>query len=193
VALYPYLRGLAADAADEGTPIMQPIFLQFPEERWDRVDAYMLGPSLFVAPVVAAGRRALDVALPAGSGWYDWWAGTPATGGEVAAPLDEIPVFARSGAVIPLFDVIPDTLVDGPLDGLLTRSDADLSRTVRVYCGRDGSFTEADGTSYRAAGSCTGTGTTRGEMASGMLTAAGITLTIEGETARSYTLEVVGG
>lgn len=189
-ALYPYLRGLYAQARNDGTPLVRPIFLDHPDEDWGRTDAYLFG-DLLVAPVLTEGAASRDVDLPGDVQWFDWWTGAAATSGSYAAPVDSIPVFAPAGAIIPLHDVVVDTLVDGPIDGLVTRSDADGSREIRVYAGKAGSFTEADGTTYSSDGVATGSGTATGSFSSGSLSAGGLTLDIEGVTTRSYTLVVV--
>ncbi len=188
--LFPYRRGLAEAATETGRPLLLAPFLLYPDEEWGRSDAWLLGPSLFVAPVLEAGVTGRDVALPAGTTWFDFWTGAPAESGWHDVPVDEIAVFAPAGAIVPLFADAPDTLVSGALDGVSTLDDADTARVVRVFAGAAGAFTEADGTAYATDGAATGSGTTTDTFASGSLTAGGLTLTIDGDTERTYTLEV---
>jgi alpha-glucosidase (family GH31 glycosyl hydrolase) len=188
--LYPYLRALGRDASRDGTPLLLAPFLVFPEEPWDRVDAWLLGPSLLVAPVMAEGATARDVQLPAGVAWYDLWTGAPASSGSVDAAVDTIPVFAPAGAVLPMFVDAPDTLVGGPLDGVTTLADVDGRRVVNVYAGAPGSFAEADGTRYSHSGDATSSGTATATFASGTLSAGGLSLEVSGSTEREYTLVV---
>ena len=108
-------------------------------------------------------------------------------------PLDTIAVFAPAGAIVPTFTDAPDTLVTGELNGVTTLDDADAARTVQVFAGAAGHFVEADGTTYTTDGTATGSGSATGTFASGTLTAAGLTLTIDGDTERSYILAVHGG
>jgi alpha-glucosidase len=72
-------------------------------------DEYLLGPDLLVAPVIAAGTTARQVYLPAGD-WYDWHTGE-VTGGRSWAlaptPMDRIPLYARAGAVVPMWPQAP--------------------------------------------------------------------------------------
>lgn len=192
VALFPYLRGLAEAAAERGTPLVRPLFFHYPDEDWGRMDAWLLGPSLLVAPVLEAGVTTLDVSLPSGVQWYDWWTGARAESGSLAAPLGSIPVFAPAGAVVPLFTTPPDSLVPGPLNGIRTLSEADSERTVVVFAGAAGSFTEADGTVYSSDGAGTSSGSATGTFSSGTLKAGGVTLTIEGAVERTYVLQVWG-
>ena len=53
-----------------------------------RTDAWMLGPSLLVAPVQEAGVTGRDVVLPQGSGWFDWRSLQSVETGWFDAPLD---------------------------------------------------------------------------------------------------------
>jgi len=62
----------------------------------------MFGDDLLVAPVHTPGDRR-PIAFPRGE-WTDFWTGEPVTAEkhDAAVPLDEIPVFLRSGAIIPV-------------------------------------------------------------------------------------------
>ena len=65
-------------------------------------DEYLFGPDLLVAPITDENTRR-PVYLPAGD-WTDYWTGAPATGPRtllVDAPADVIPVWVRTGAVLP--------------------------------------------------------------------------------------------
>lgn len=190
VRLFPYLRGLLAEAQQLGTPLVRPLFLHFPSAAWSRTDAYLLGPRLLVAPVLTEGVDSISVELPPESRWWDWWTDTEVATGAMASPVGTIPVFAAEGAVIPRFVDAPDSLVLGPLPGLHTLSDADTARVVNVY-GSDGTFTEADGTMYAAGGSATATANATDTFKRGTLEAGGIVLTINGRTERTYTLHTV--
>jgi alpha-glucosidase (family GH31 glycosyl hydrolase) len=192
-SLFPYLRGLASEAQSRGTPLTRPIFLHYPKEDWGRTDAWLLGPSLLVAPVMEEGALSRSVDLPAGVQWFDWWTQTEVESGEFDAPLDTIPVFAPAGAVVPTYDVVPDSLVPGPLDGLVTQTEADASRLVYVFAGAKGSFVEADGTTYSTDGEATGSGTSSDTFDSGSITAGGLKLSISGPVERRYTVVVADG
>jgi alpha-glucosidase (family GH31 glycosyl hydrolase) len=102
--LVPYLRAAAASAARCGLPIVRPLCLVDPADPrgWEVADAYFLGPSLWVAPVLEEGARSRDVPLPRGD-WVDLWTGAAARGGDAItapAPLERIPVFVRSGTIL---------------------------------------------------------------------------------------------
>ncbi|MEW6273176.1 MAG: TIM-barrel domain-containing protein, partial [Thermodesulfobacteriota bacterium] len=98
-ALGPELRALAAEAAATSAPIVRHLMLVFPDDPASRTvsDQYMLGESLLVAPVVAAGATTRDVYLPPGR-WFDVWSGAAFEGGgttRVDAPIGRPPVFSR--------------------------------------------------------------------------------------------------
>ncbi len=111
--LKPYIRDQMREAHEHGTPVMRPLFYDFPgdDEAWTHEDAYMFGPDLLVAPVMQAKTFSRTVYLPAGTEWINGWSGEAYSGGqtvEVAAPLDTIPVFRRrdaSGDMGPVFEV----------------------------------------------------------------------------------------
>jgi alpha-glucosidase (family GH31 glycosyl hydrolase) len=118
--LVPYVRAAAATAARTGLPIIRPLCLVDPDDErgWSIADAYMYGPSLWVAPVLDEGARERGVALPRGE-WIETWSGRRVRGGgEVIAPapLGLIPVWVRSGAIIVTYPAehVSDGLGDTP-------------------------------------------------------------------------------
>jgi alpha-glucosidase len=104
--LLPYIYNLFRLAARDGTPIIRPLFWEFPadEHAYAIDDQFLLGPSLLVAPVLKPGATARAVYLPAGD-WYDYRSRQRHTGGRylgVDAPLEVIPVFVRAGTILPV-------------------------------------------------------------------------------------------
>ena len=103
--LMPYLLSAAEDAHQTGTPLMRPMFLEFPDDpacaHLDR--QYMLGSELLVAPVMGSGGS-VDFYLPEGT-----WTHLE-SGGQLSGPcwhnkeftVMEAPVYVRQGAVLPL-------------------------------------------------------------------------------------------
>jgi alpha-D-xyloside xylohydrolase len=105
--LKPYIMEQMKSAHETGAPPMRPLFFDFPEDphTWDIDDQFMFGPDYLVAPVLDYGARARKVYLPSGSTWRDAWHDTVHQGGqwlEVAAPLEQIPVFLRADAELPM-------------------------------------------------------------------------------------------
>ncbi|MET9957127.1 glycoside hydrolase family 31 protein [Streptomyces sp. NPDC006339] len=104
--LRPYFVTLSRLARMTGAPYVRPVWWGTPEDRAlrDCEDAFLLGDSLLVAPVLSQGTDRRAVRLPRGS-WYDTATGQAYEGpGQVLldAPLSRVPVLARAGAVIPV-------------------------------------------------------------------------------------------
>lgn len=92
-----------------GAPVARPLFWDFwQDQETQRIqDQYMLGDALMAAPVMEEGATSRGLYLPQGL-WYDWWTGQRLEGGRrihVEAPLEELPLFVRAGAVIPMWPV----------------------------------------------------------------------------------------
>jgi alpha-glucosidase (family GH31 glycosyl hydrolase) len=129
--LQPYLLAASEEYQRTGMPLMRQLSLEFPgDERAVRSQTeFMFGPDLLAAPVIEPDARSRRFYLPRGR-WIDLWrsaryregAGTIALrraetvrgGREVRlpAPLDELPLLVRPGAVIPMLDPDVDTLAD---------------------------------------------------------------------------------
>jgi hypothetical protein len=105
--LVPYIRAAAATANRSGLPIVRPLCLADPSDPhgWEIADAYLLGPSLWVAPVLEQGALSRSVYLPRGE-WLDLWTGRPASGGRelvAEAPRERIPTWVRRGSIVVTF------------------------------------------------------------------------------------------
>lgn len=110
--LIPYLEGCAEEAHRTGMPVMRAMPLAFPEDRasWSFEEQYMLGDVLLVMPVLRPGGLCRGY-LPKGE-WFDFWSGDAIPGGQVferVVPLDQLPVFARSGTALPLGPAVRHT------------------------------------------------------------------------------------
>ncbi|MFU8852061.1 TIM-barrel domain-containing protein [Micromonospora sp. SL1-18] len=112
--LFPYLYGLAEQAARTGVPIMRAVGYQYPddEQAWAQGDQeLMVGPDLLAAPVTsdaaeadgAAGRPTdVNVYLPAGQ-WIDVFTGAQVQGGQTitrSSSLDDFPLYLRAGSAL---------------------------------------------------------------------------------------------
>jgi alpha-glucosidase len=109
--LLPYLYASFLGASETGAPVQRPLVFdnQYDPAVRDVDDQYLLGPDLLVAPVFEAGETARQVYLPAGS-WYDWHTGEQLDGARYVitpTPMDRIPLYARGGAVIPMWPEAP--------------------------------------------------------------------------------------
>jgi alpha-D-xyloside xylohydrolase len=104
LSLMPYLAATAAQAQRSGTPMMRPMFVEFPDDpaatHLDR--QYMLGDDLLVAPVLSESNE-VTFYVPAGT-WTHIVTGEQLTGPAWVTQthgFDSLPVLARPGSVIP--------------------------------------------------------------------------------------------
>lgn len=68
---------------------------------------YRFGDAFLVAPVLQKWARTVEVWLPEGDLWIDYWTDEIYDGGQpvtVAAPVDQLPLFVRAGSIIPMRD-----------------------------------------------------------------------------------------
>ena len=61
-----YTRSLMKEAHEKGTPVMRPLFYEFPEDKqaWEIEDQYCYGSKLLVAPILETGAASRRVYLP---------------------------------------------------------------------------------------------------------------------------------
>ena len=100
-AMRPYVRRLMEEAHEKGTPVMRPLFYDFPEDKacWENETQYMFGPEILVAPVMEKGQEEREVYLPAGAEWKNVLTGECFKGGQTvtaAAPIEQIPLFTKN-------------------------------------------------------------------------------------------------
>jgi alpha-D-xyloside xylohydrolase len=137
--LVPYLTAAFQRYAEDGTPPFRALVLDAPADKrlYTVDDQYIIGDRMMVAPIfveVSSGapqgpsRRNPDggrrVVLPEGV-WHDFWTGEAFKGGtEISAPAstEEIPVYVKTGSIVPWADV-----------GLYAGAPETLKVTARVY------------------------------------------------------------
>lgn len=110
--LIPYLQCCALQACESGLPLMRAMPLAYPGDpvSWSYEEQYMLGPSLLVVPVLTPESR-VQFYLPHGA-WFDLLTGERIEGGQVIeryVSLEDIPVFGRSGTILPLGPAVQHT------------------------------------------------------------------------------------
>ena len=141
--LLPYLYTAIEEASRTGIPLMRPLFLEYPQatEFYGDDRDFLFGRDLFVAPVTTEMVDPEDISLPPGD-WYDFWTGAKHPHSEklqLRPRLDEMPLYVRAGAIVPMQPVVQYTgeTPDGPLQ-------------LRVYPGEDcsGSLYEDDGHTF---------------------------------------------
>lgn len=108
-ALLPYWYTLFREAAQTGVPPMRPLWVEFPKDPQGFAvqDEFMVGPGLLVHPVTEQGATSVSIYFPgtASTTWYDVKTGSLASHGgqksSLSVGLDSIPVYQRSGTIIP--------------------------------------------------------------------------------------------
>lgn len=120
--LVPYLYDLFYEHSQNGLPALRPLYLEYPDDPSvsNLNDEFMLGESLLVAPVLSSGTLVRSVYLPKGV-FYPFFGGEGKKGESYYAekcPLDECLIYAKAGAIIPLYpsmtknlDLEPEELV----------------------------------------------------------------------------------
>lgn len=109
----PLMYTLAWQAHRDGSPIIRPLFYNFPDDprTYEDQDAMMLGPDVLFSPVVEEGARAKTAYLPAGpAGWIEFHTGAMHPAGSdinVGAELGKPPIFIRAGAALALASATP--------------------------------------------------------------------------------------
>ncbi|MDW8171433.1 MAG: glycoside hydrolase family 31 protein [Anaerolineae bacterium] len=132
--LMPYLYTAFARCHFYGTPIIKPVLLD--EGTLD--DCFILGDDILVAPVLMPHTLRRVVFLPQDDerGWVDFWTGQLYPGGHAfvqSAPLDCLPLFVRSGALIPMWQEDLQNLSQWPQSGTLVLYGQASDRMSVVY------------------------------------------------------------
>jgi len=119
--LLPYLYTATEEASRTGIPLMRPLFLEYPQaqEFYGDDRDFLFGRDLFAAPVTTEMVDAEDISLPPGD-WYDFWTGVRHAHDEkiqLRPRLDEMPLYVRAGAILPMQPVVQNTgeIQSGPL------------------------------------------------------------------------------
>jgi len=141
--LLPYIYTSVEEMTRTGIPLMRPLLLEYPQspEFFDDDREYLFGPDLLVSPVTTELQDTKVVQLPPGT-WYNYWTGEKSSDRELIKmnpALDEAPVYARAGAIVPRQPLVQNTgeTPNGPLE-------------LRVYPGPacKGSLYQDDGHSF---------------------------------------------
>jgi alpha-D-xyloside xylohydrolase len=110
--LFPYLYTHAKESEDAGLPIMRPLVLMHQDDpnTFGVQHTYYFGKDLLVAPIIEPKSSQRRVYLPEGT-WFDFWTNQQHAGkreitwnnpAQPTEPSSKIPVFVRSGAIVPL-------------------------------------------------------------------------------------------
>lgn len=137
--LVPYLFTMNERCHSRGLPLVEPVYYEYPGEEgaYQCRNEYFFGTELIVCPITEHTEKATLRAgakgwLPKGL-WFDFFTGQLYHGGRFMTffrRLDEIPVLARAGAILPLAGETALCTVENPKE-----------LEVWIYPGADNRFT----------------------------------------------------
>lgn len=137
--LIPYLYTMSWLNYEKDIPFILPLYYNHPEreEAYLQDSMYYFGEQLIAAPYVKqadeeVGLSHQDIWLPEGD-WYDFFSGDYYEGDShypLYGTLNEIPVFAKEGSIIPLAPQQGKSGVEIP-----------INMELHIFPGREGSFT----------------------------------------------------
>ncbi len=137
-ALIPYLYSMAWKNHKQGISPIRPMYYLHPDmdQAYCCPNQYMFGSELMAAPFTsprdADTRLSRQVVWFPPSEWFDFFDGEHMEGDSwqaVYGGLDDIPIFARSGAIIPLADLPSGGGIDNP-----------TKMTIHIFPGADNEF-----------------------------------------------------
>ena len=119
--LIPYLYSEAKKYSAFGSPLVQPLYYKYPETYDEPLykNEYYFGSELFISPIVTPKDSVMNrvvhrIFLPKGV-WYDFKTGKKFTGGRRYVTFyrdEDYPVFAKTGAIIPMSVLDPENIND---------------------------------------------------------------------------------
>ena len=103
--LIPYLYAAFVKYKKEGIPPFRALVMDYPDDEAvrDISNQFLVGDNMLVAPVVE-GEKMRKIYLPEGE-WFHFWSHQQYSGKkeyDIEVPLEEIPVFIKSGMILPL-------------------------------------------------------------------------------------------
>jgi alpha-glucosidase (family GH31 glycosyl hydrolase) len=110
-ALIPYLYTAARRTYDSGISVVLPLYYRYPEndEAYSYSNQYFFGPNIFVSPISQPINNATGLVdnwpiwFPPDFQWVNFFTGdVPASSAPESFTLDEMPVYAQVGSIIPL-------------------------------------------------------------------------------------------
>ena len=151
----------------DGTPVMQVMGLAYPEH-FSVGDQYLFCNEMLVAPIYEEGNTSINgtvskpITFPKGR-WYDLWSGEIVEGDgsaiTVDVPVDDIPVYLKSGSVMPIelstktYDLADSMDKETSVQALLvTPAEEGETRTSTWYIGEDANAPAFTYTSQMAEG-----------------------------------------
>ena len=139
--MLPYIYNASRNAYDTGVSMIHPLYYEYPDadEAYEFGDEYFFGKDLIVAPVVHPMSQDSMLAsekvwVPPGT-WIEWNSGEKLQGPKVVTrtySLDDIPMFVRAGAIIPMQTEKQNADIEN-VDPLVLRIFPSKGDSVKVY------------------------------------------------------------
>lgn len=137
--LLPYIYSLAYEQYRTGFPMLRPMVLAYPNDPYCKFDReryeYMFGDAFLVAPVWAD-LNSMDVYLPKGFDWVDYWSKKVYAGGQTISydttDVDRFPLFVKVGSIVTMGPQLEWIDPGRPTDPL----------TLDIYPGKTATSTE---------------------------------------------------
>ncbi|MBR5152712.1 MAG: DUF5110 domain-containing protein [Clostridia bacterium] len=135
--MIPYLYTMNYRASTQGEPLVQPLYYGYTEhEAYQYKNEYLFGTEMLVSPITSphdavTTMGSVKTYLPEGE-WYDFFSNIRYQGGKTMTmfrELDAMPVFVKSGGIIPLTKHSQGNRMANPED-----------MNIRVFAGADNVF-----------------------------------------------------
>ncbi|MBN1597884.1 MAG: DUF5110 domain-containing protein [Bacteroidales bacterium] len=143
--MMPYIYTYAFNAANTGMPIARSMVIDYQDTlyAWKYDLQYMWGNEILVAPSCSVRDTSLNIWLPGGQDWYNYWTDSLLKGGKIIqykAHVGELPLFVKEGSIIPACKYAQSTFSLDPSELI-----------IHVYTGKDAVFIlyEDDGVSEK--------------------------------------------
>jgi len=132
--LLPYIYSNSWDITKNQSSMMRALVMDFANDKkvWNIDNQYLFGKSLLVRPVTEP-AQSVEVYLPQGAAWYDFWTNEKFSGGQTIrkqTPIDILPLYVKAGTILPW----------GPDVQYATEKKWD-NLEIRIYPGADATFT----------------------------------------------------
>ena len=146
-SLISYMYSYFWESHKSGIGVIRPVMMEYQDDpnTYGIDDQFFLGSEIMVAPVYSARKVAQrKIYLPQGVEWVDYANGYVYAGGQTIdyqAPADLLPIFIRSGSILPL---------NGKMKNTEDMSDPDITLDIYPSKKQAATFTlfEDDGISY---------------------------------------------
>ena len=109
-ALLPYIYSTGYEMYQTGRPMMRPLLLDSPKDYnvYSVTDQYLFGDHIMVCPVTVKGALSRFIYFPEGI-WFRFGSNEGFMGKQYKSfltPVDELPLFVKGGAIIPMQKVV---------------------------------------------------------------------------------------